>query len=74
MGYRVVITMSNAENAAPGGVIRRAQKVGGPFVTREEAKARKSQIDADNKRTYEDRSLPGDVRKRAMESVCQSLV
>ncbi len=67
MSYWVLETTNTPADSGPGGLVR-WRKVAGPFATKGLADAKHMELGAAKRRIYEDRNLPGETRKRAMET------
>lgn len=61
-----VIEIKNEENLGFG-QLKRVHKLG-RYDSKQDAEARQLSLGAEKRHIYEDRSLPGEVRKRAMET------
>ncbi len=67
MSYWVTETTNTPADGGPGGMVR-WHIVAGPFATKGLADAKRNELGEAKRRIYEDRSLPGETRKRAMET------
>lgn len=68
--YWVIESMANSGNSS-GGRMLRARKAAGPYAGRAEAERRADELRVQKKAIYENRDLPGEVRKQAMETTYQ---